>query len=117
MHKVEGNHITMTRGDSLMIQVEILTAEGEPYQPVEGDSVRFALKSARMSAGGRQFRQRDPVALVNIPIDSLLLVLDSTDTAGLDFGEYKYDIEITQAGGWVTTFIANADLTLTPEVH
>ena len=117
MYKVDGTHITMTRGDTVLIQVQITTPEGEPYTPVEGDKVRFALKPSDMTGGGKQFKARSPIVLKQIPISTMILQLEPDDTSGYDFGEYKYDIEITQANGIVTTFIANADLTLAPEVH
>lgn len=123
---VEGTTITHTRGDTLLLPVEIYQnigpdPEGEPvwapYIPQPGETVRFALKSARMTTGNREYVDQEPLILVDIPINTLILRLDPEDTKDLSFGTYKYDIEITQLGGIVTTFITEADFKLTPEVH
>lgn len=45
-YNVSGTTITLTRGDTFMAQISITDSKGEPYIPVEGDSVRFAMKSA-----------------------------------------------------------------------
>ena len=43
MVKVEKSTITMTRGDTLRIALE-LTKNGEPFTPGAGDKIRFAMK-------------------------------------------------------------------------
>lgn len=113
---VNGTTITMTRGDTAFISVS-MTRDGEPYTPVEGDEVRFAVKHPAMTGGGKQYKDAEPVILIDIPIDSMVLTIAPADTEELDFGEYVYDIQITFADGTVDTFIPNADLVITPEVH
>lgn len=115
MYSIDGDHITLTRGDTLLVAVEILRDE-EPYTPQTGDSVRFALKQA-LNARGTEFREREPLILKDIPIDTMILRLNPEDTKPLGFGQYKYDIEITFANGIVDTFIADSPFDLTPEVH
>lgn len=88
-----------------------------PYVPAAGDSIRFALKSPKMTSGNKQYKDLEPLIIKQIPNDTLLLRLDPLDTKDRDFGDYKYDIEITYASGIVDTFINNADLKLLPEVH
>ena len=44
-YSVDGTKITMTRGDTVRIQVAI-DIDGEEYTPAEGDVVRFAAKKA-----------------------------------------------------------------------
>lgn len=106
----------MTRGDSLVLTVEILDEQGQTYTPVEGDKVRFAMKSARMAAGNTRFADARPLVMKSIATDTLILHLDPDDTEGLNFGEYAYDIELTHNNGIVDTFIADARLILMPEV-
>lgn len=115
MYKVEGTTITMTRGDTLLVQVGIIR-DDTPYTPVAGDSVRFAVKSG-LNARGTNFKESDPLILKTIPIDTMILRLDPDDTKSLDFGNYFYDIEITFANGIVDTFIPNSKFVLAPEVH
>lgn len=38
MHRINGNDITLTRGDTLILQIEISKGD-EVYTPVEGDYI------------------------------------------------------------------------------
>lgn len=109
MFFIDGNDITLTRGDTLYIQITILQ-NGEEYVPQEGDSVRFAMK--------RRFNDDDSKILINktIDIETLLLKLEPEDTKKLRFGRsYVYDVELTNSNGDVSTFI-KGKLTLGEEV-
>ena len=106
--KIQGNKIHLTRGDSLRVTVNI-TQDGEPYTPVVGDSVRFALK--------KDFDDTEPLVLRDIPTDTLQLVLVPEDTKPLDFGKYWYDVELTKNDGTVDTFIGPERFYITEEVH
>lgn len=107
-YNVSGTTITLTRGDTFMAQISIADSKGEPYVPVEGDSVRFAMKSA--------YTDDAPLLLKDIPIDTLKLVLTPEDTKGLSFGTYVYDIQLTKATGEVDTFITKAKIKIMEEV-
>lgn len=123
--KITDNKIMMTRGDTLRCRVTpyVLTRDEqgvvtgrEPYEPVTGDRIRFAVKHVTMKAG-KQYKDSEPLILKEISIDNLILQLDPADTKELDFDTYVYDIEITYADGSVYTFITTEDFILTPEVH
>ena len=115
MYRLEDNTIYLTRGDTLQVQLAIMQ-DDNIYIPVEGDKVRFALKRSRFNQDKTRYLDKDPLILKDIPIDSLILQLDSEDTASLNFGKYDYDIEITMANGRVDTFIKDV-MYLEPEVH
>lgn len=106
----------MTRGDTLIADISITTGSGEAYEPAETDSLRFAAKSAKMNGKRTEFSDAEPLILVDIPTDTMELRVDSAATKELPFGTYKYDIQLTYGDGIVDTFIADADLILTPEV-
>ena len=106
--KIVGKAIYLTRGDTLKLTVSIY-CNGEPYTPLEGDRVRFALKKA--------IDDTNPLIIRDIPTDTLLLRLLPEDTKPLDFGKYKYDIELTKANGDVDTFIGPDNFFITEEVH
>ena len=78
--------ISLTRGDTLRVQLELKTDEGV-YTPVEGDVIRFSMKKSYGSN----------VVLIHkeIPLDTMVLTISPTDTKSLDFGDYVYDMEIT----------------------
>lgn len=109
MVSVNGTTIEMTRGDSLTVQIGINNADGTPYVPSQGDSIRFALK--------KDYSDRNPVILKTVDVEDLLLKLLPSDTKRLPYGDYVYDVELTQEDGTVDTFIARARLRITEEVY
>lgn len=111
---VDGNKITMTRGDTLRVKVGIIV-DGEAYTPQEYDVVRFALKHSKLNAAQTEYTDAEPLVLKEIPNETLVLELEPSDTKSLGFGKYDYDIQITFADGTVDTFISDA-LKLTKEV-
>ena len=109
-YSVSGNRITMTRGDTVKLKVDIdYKQTGEPYEPQEGDVVRFSVK--------KFVSDRTPLIEKDIPTDSLLLVIDSDDTKGMSFGTYHYDIQLIKQNGDTDTFIENESLQIGPEVN
>lgn len=108
MTNINGNTITLTRGDTLQATVSIKTAQGEDYVPQSGDVIRFAMK--------KNYCDASPVITKTIPNNTLLFELEPEDTKTLNFGKYVWDMQITYANGAVDTFIDKGTLTLTEEV-
>ena len=91
MFSIENNDIILTRGDTLLLQIKMIK-QGHPYTPVEGDSVRFAMKSKYSDS------DEDVVLVKNIPIDTLILEIEPEDTKDLPMrSKYVYDM----TGGWI----------------
>ena len=105
---IVGSNISLTRGDTLYVQLRI-TKDEEEYTPVAGDTFRFALK--------KKVTDAEPLILKNIPADTLILKIEPEDTKTLPFGSYRYDIEYTSVDGDVDTFIGPATFSITEEVH
>lgn len=105
-YSVDGTKITMTRGDTVRIQVAI-DIDGEEYAPEVGDVVRFAAKKA--------WTDEEPCILITIPNDTLILTIEPNDTKQLEFGAYNYDLQITFANGDVATFVTKAKLKIEEE--
>lgn len=103
------NKISLTRGDTFKAKLSITDQNEQPYDPQEGDKIRFAMK--------KDYSDSEPLLLIDIPIDTMVLEIAPEDTKPFSFGKYIYDIEITKANGDVDTFIANARIDLTEEVH
>lgn len=123
--KIKNNKIEMTRGDTLRVLVGI-TVDENPYSPVVGEAVRFAVKNRTLKAGGKEYSDNDPLILKDIPIATMILELQPQDTKPLGFGMYCYDIQITFEDGTVSTFIEPdldgskkpiPNFILTPEVY
>lgn len=106
---VNGDSISLTRGDSLILNVQI-TRNGDVYEPAEGDVIRFAL--SRDTKG-----TSEPIILKNIDPTAMRLVLNPEDTKTLDYGTYVYDIELRTKEGFVDTFIGPAKFKITEEVY
>lgn len=111
MVSVNQNKITLTRGDSLRLQLAIYQSDGTAYTPASGDVITFAASVGYRDEDGYQ----SVISNKNIPTDTLLLSLSSSDT-DIPSGTYNYDIQIANASnGTVDTFISST-LTITPQV-
>ena len=112
MTEVKKNTIIMTRGDTVVLSIEITDIDGSPYVPAEGDTLRFAMK--------KNYTDVEPVLVKSIPIDTMELVLEPADTKNLGFGQvnghYKYDVELTTSEGSVNTVIPRGDIIILEEV-
>lgn len=106
--KVRNNTIFLTRGDTFKAKITITYPSGAVYTPKEGDSIRFALKE--------DVEDKECLILRDIPIDTMLLVINPEDTKELEFGSYVYDLQLTKANGDVDTFITASKFKLTAEV-
>lgn len=104
----KNNTIKLTRGDTFVCDIKMTKQDGYPYDPEEGDAIRFAMKS--------NVKDEEPLILKEIPIDTMQLMLNPEDTKELPFGTYWYDIELTKANGMVDTFITKSVLVLGEEV-
>lgn len=110
---INGTTITLTRGDSYVVDVHIYDRDtGEEYTPQEGEIVRFKMVKKYPATHG------DGVALIEKVLDNeaLTITFDPEDTIGLKFGEYKYDIQLTKPSGAVDTFIDKASFIVSEEV-
>lgn len=110
MVKIEGSTIKITKGDTLEAVLEILLADGSPYEPQETDRIRFALK--------RKFSDKCVLILKEIDPADLVLYISSEEmkTLKADWVPYVYDIELTTADGKVDTFIDRGKFYVTEEV-
>lgn len=107
--KINGTTITLTRGDTLNVKLNLTDSEGEPFIPSENDSIRFAMK--------KNIADRKTLIFKEIPIDTLTLRLESEETKNLPQpSEYVYDIQITMEDGTVNTFVDRAKFIITEEV-
>lgn len=113
MLEVDSNYnISLTRGDTGIFNISLKDANGDPYTPVEGDVLRFAMakKYKELYSG------ENALILKNIPIETCILELEPDDTKFLDYGSYVYDVEFTDTDGHVSTIIS-AKMKLTKEVE
>lgn len=114
--KIEGNKISMTRGDSFVARLD-LKLGNETYTPSENDHIRFALKHAKLNRKGTDFADEEPILFIPIPSNTRILEIRPEATKNLGFGkDYRYDIQIMYSNGRVETFITDSPFELLREV-
>lgn len=119
MLKVKDNTITMTRGDSAHIEIQIEYEGGIPFEAVYGDFIRFTVR--------KNYDDVNPLFIIDmipdVPSDQEYVLVESvelnirpTHTRDLDYGSYKFDIQLIRLNGDIDTFIDKGTLILTEEV-
>ena len=90
----ENGNIKLTRGDTAYLTFPMTTSANEEYVMQAGDKLEFAVRETVESesalihktvTGGNEFH------------------IEPSDTPGLAFGKYKYDVQLTMADGDVFT--------------
>lgn len=97
--------IYLTRGDSATLDLGIKRADGSHYDFSE-DNVVFTIKKNTETAD----------ILVQKTFSSGSIELVPSDTSGLKYGIYKYDVEVTTQAGKVYTVISPSDFEVGQEV-
>lgn len=119
MLKVKDNTITMTRGDSAHIEIQIEYEGGIPFEAVYGDFIRFTVR--------KNYNDANPLFIIDmipyVPSDQEYVLVESVElnirpahTRDLDYGSYKFDIQLIRLNGDIDTFIDKGTLILTEEV-
>ena len=101
--------ISITRGDTPSFTVSVTDAAGAPYELQDGDRLTFTVK--------RCTKPQDPVIIQRV-MDAETgpsFQLTSEETS-LDYGTYRYDVELQTAGGGTYTVVKPDKLTITEEV-
>ena len=102
------NSIKLTRGDTARLTVSVTNDQSQAeYVMDENDILTLTVKKKttdttslieKIATGGNQF------------------CIEPTDTSGLAFGAYKYDVQLTTAGGDVYTIIEPSTFEILAEV-
>lgn len=96
MLKVQKNgEIMLTRGDTARLNVNI-NNDSQPYEISADDELKMTVK--------RNVRDED-IGFQKVVKGGTLIHIKPEDTAGLGFGKYVYDIQLTTAAGDVYTII------------
>jgi hypothetical protein len=84
--------ITLTRGDTAILAVELKNQDGTDYEIQTGDKLVMTVKESIT----------DTEAVISKTADNDVFTLEPSDTIGL-CGVYEYDIQLTTADGDVYT--------------
>jgi len=106
--KGECNTIFVTRGDSKQVKIALTDDEGYPYEPEVGDELWFRVKKTAYMED----------ILIEKQIDNSTLIIDlvEMDTENLEFGEYRYEVELITEGGDHYTVIKNTPFIIGKEL-
>lgn len=88
--------ISLTRGDTARLTVSVTNDNDEPYVIQAGDTLTLSVKR---SIKDTEFAFQKKI------IGGDTFYIEPEDTDSLDFGKYKYDVEITTENGEVYTVI------------
>lgn len=105
MLKIDGNDIYLTRGNTAIIDVEIMNGD-EPYVMQNDDVLEFAVRRSCEFNNVVLSKRRNEPSFVFIP----------NDTKDLSLGEYIYSITLFGDNGVIDTFI-NGKFTIECEVY
>ena len=109
MLEIINNRIYLTRGDTANIDIRLTDSSGAEYEPVAGDKIYFRLKNAVFGSSLLLVREISPTTLT--------LELKPADTASLDFGLYRYEVELVTSSGDRFTVIENGEFVLGVELE
>ena len=106
MLNCQNNTITLTRGDTAILRLDITDDKGNPYKLTDSDVVIFTLK--------RSVMERDVIFQKSM-VDGKIII-HPQDTAHLEYGQYVYDVELTKENGFVATVIPPHRFVIAEEV-
>lgn len=101
------NDVTVTRGDTLHLEISLQDQDGQEYILQDGDKLVFTLK--------KNVNTKEIVLQKDIIANKF--TISHMDTAILSYGTYVYDIQLTQSNGDVTTVIKPSKFIITEEVN
>lgn len=110
MFSVTNDNISITKGDSACIHVDLINADGSAYEMVEGDKLTLTVR-----------RKVDSDVLMQIDSDNSDINLYPSDTAKLLVGGCFFDVQLTTSAGDVFTIAGAtssimANMTVYPEI-
>lgn len=102
----QNNTIVLTRGDSAVLKLTVVDGEGQLYKIADNDTVIFTIK---------KYTTDKDVVLKKTLTDGQIII-NPQDTENLEYGQYVYDVELTQGSGFVATVIPPTRFVVAEEV-
>lgn len=103
-------NIDLTRGDTGLFNITLVDKDGSEYIPADGCRLRFAMSAKYYSTASEVLIEKE------IPIETMQLEIEPSDTKNLQPKKYVYDIELTDETGRVSTVVM-ANFTISKEVY
>ena len=105
MLKTIGTNIELTRGDTAELSLDVKKNDGTAYD-FSNDTAVLTVKSSTITSE----------IMFQKTFSSGEIKINPEDTASMKYGTYKYDVQITTAGGDVYTVIPPSDFIIAQEV-
>lgn len=84
MIEVDGTNVTLTKGDTERLRIEVTDADGNPYELRDGEYVELVVKN----------KHTDATALIRkVAVDGVV-DFERADTWGLKVGRYEYQVRV-----------------------
>lgn len=87
--------ISVVRGDSASFCIDLVDANGDEYNLVQGDTLTFTVKKSAFSK----------TPLIQKNITGKIIDISPKDTIELPYGGYVYDVQLVTVEGFVDTVI------------
>lgn len=110
MRKVDNDRISLTRGDTLALDLTLTYRDGSEYIFESGDTIRFAI-----SEGYESELNYHLIYEQEFSAEDLSFVMPAEETKKLRYKTYNYDIQLTLANGFVDT-VVSSQIDVTGEV-
>lgn len=106
MFKIANNKsIYLTRGDTAIINLSLKIGY-KTYEVAKNDKCVLTVKKSTKS----------PDALLTKELSNGQFIIKPEDTSTMDYGTYKYDVQLTTADGIVNTVVTPNDFVIEEEV-
>lgn len=107
LNVLEDGVIQLTRGDSAHLKVSVTKDNGEAYEIQNGDLLTLSIKKTVKD---------DTALLTKTIIGTDTFHIKPNDTSSLNFGKYKYDVQLTTKDEDVYTVIPPSTFEILAEV-
>ena len=111
MFKIKKTNIMITRGDSAYISINIQNGNGNPYRPLEGDTIQAQVRYTP-TTGSIIFE----ATFEDDGWGGLVWHIKPEDTANLSPGTYYWDAQLVMENGDTFTFIPVSQFVVEDEV-
>lgn len=103
----KSGEVQLTRGDTARLTVDITDDAGQVYFVQQDDVLTLTVK--------KSYEDTEP-CFQKIVTGGNTFHIEPTDTKGLEFGKYKYDVQLDTASGDSYTVVADKVFTVLKEV-
>lgn len=106
MLRVKNNEIYLTRGDTASFTLDIVDDNRAKYEITDDDQILFTVKRSTS----------DTAVILQKAVVDKTITIKPAETAGLPYGTYYYDVQLSRPDGFVATVITPTHFTICEEV-